>query len=234
MEGHSRICFFHLLSGFRDFPGVVQFSIASVDANHISKVLNLEFWGLVPDVSFFFSLTAYSLNTNVITLLLSKVSSLSNSREISSTVVNSSLLLPVLNPRVDSCYTWPLPNMRKHFTVIFWAQSTCELMTSPQHATAFSTRVTCIVVDFGPTWLDSQACHTRELYSGCDSCDEHMTTNTWLFEVSLRADWAFSSPFWRVKIFPATSEVRTSTKNVLNVEKKHLKVNICFLLVFQI
>jgi hypothetical protein len=54
MEGHSDICFvFHSLSGFRGFPGVVPLSIAFVDANNISNVLNFVLRGPVPEVSFF-------------------------------------------------------------------------------------------------------------------------------------------------------------------------------------
>ena len=46
--------FFHLLSGFRGFPEAVPVSIASVDANIISSVLNFVFWGPAPEVFFFF------------------------------------------------------------------------------------------------------------------------------------------------------------------------------------
>ena len=46
--------FFHLLSGFRGFPEAVPVSIASVDANIISNVLNFVFRGPAPEVSFFF------------------------------------------------------------------------------------------------------------------------------------------------------------------------------------
>ena len=35
--------FFHLLSGFTGFPGVVPLSIAFVDVNNISNVLNFAF-----------------------------------------------------------------------------------------------------------------------------------------------------------------------------------------------
>jgi len=45
---------FHSLSGFTGFPGVVQLSIASVDANNISNVLNFAFRGPVPETFFFF------------------------------------------------------------------------------------------------------------------------------------------------------------------------------------
>ena len=54
MEGHAGICFFHLHSGSRGFPGVVPLSILSVDANNMSNVLNFVFQGPVPEVSFFF------------------------------------------------------------------------------------------------------------------------------------------------------------------------------------
>ena len=46
--------FFHSLSGFRGFPGVISLSIASVDANNISNVLGFAFRGPVPEASFFF------------------------------------------------------------------------------------------------------------------------------------------------------------------------------------
>ena len=46
--------FFHSLSGFTGFPGVIPLSIASVDANNISNVLNFAFRGPVPGTSFFF------------------------------------------------------------------------------------------------------------------------------------------------------------------------------------
>jgi len=42
------------LSGFTGFPGVVPLSIASVDANNISNVLNFPFRGPVPETFFFF------------------------------------------------------------------------------------------------------------------------------------------------------------------------------------
>ena len=48
--------FFHMLSGFSGFPVAVPVSIASVDANIISIVLNFVFWGPAPEVSFFFFL----------------------------------------------------------------------------------------------------------------------------------------------------------------------------------
>ena len=53
MESHSRICFFHSLSGFKGLPGVVPLSIVSVDVNNISNVLNFAFRGPVPEVFFF-------------------------------------------------------------------------------------------------------------------------------------------------------------------------------------
>ena len=43
MEGHSTICFFHLLSGSRGFPGAVSLSIASVDAKNTFNILNSAF-----------------------------------------------------------------------------------------------------------------------------------------------------------------------------------------------
>jgi hypothetical protein len=46
--------FFHSLSGFKGFPGVVPLSIAFVDANNISNVLNFMLRGPVLEVSFFF------------------------------------------------------------------------------------------------------------------------------------------------------------------------------------
>ena len=46
--------FFRPLSAFRGFPGAVPVSIASVDANIISNILNFVFQGPAPEVSFFF------------------------------------------------------------------------------------------------------------------------------------------------------------------------------------
>ena len=46
--------FFHSLSGFTGFPGVIPLSIAFVDANNISNVLIFAFRGPVPETSFFF------------------------------------------------------------------------------------------------------------------------------------------------------------------------------------
>ena len=46
--------FFHLLSGFRGFPGAVPVSIASVDANIISNVLKLCSEALPQRCLFFF------------------------------------------------------------------------------------------------------------------------------------------------------------------------------------
>ena len=66
MEGPLRICFFfHLLSGFTGFPGVIPLSIASVDANNISNVLNFAFRGPVPETSFFFSQPVAGLTNRV-------------------------------------------------------------------------------------------------------------------------------------------------------------------------
>ena len=52
--------FFHSLSGYTGFPGVIPLSIASVDANYIFNlnVINFAFLGPVPEMSFFF-FTAY-------------------------------------------------------------------------------------------------------------------------------------------------------------------------------
>ena len=51
-------------NGFMGFPGVIPLSIASVDANNISNVLNFAFRGPIPETSFFFSQPAAGLTTN--------------------------------------------------------------------------------------------------------------------------------------------------------------------------
>ena len=57
--------FFHSLSGFRGFPGVISLSIASVNANNISNVLGFAFRGPVPEASFFFSQPVAGLTNRV-------------------------------------------------------------------------------------------------------------------------------------------------------------------------
>ena len=63
MEGPLRICFFFSLAIW--FYGVIPLSIASVDANNISNVLNFAFRGPVPETSFFFSQPVAGLTNRV-------------------------------------------------------------------------------------------------------------------------------------------------------------------------
>ena len=56
---------FHLLSGFRGFPGVVPVSIASVDANIISNVLKLCSEALPHRCLFFFCSLVAGLTNQV-------------------------------------------------------------------------------------------------------------------------------------------------------------------------
>ena len=88
-----------------------------------------------------------------------------------------------------------------------------------------------MVVWVWPQGRLSSLSHSRAL---CHSCDEHMTTNTWLFWSELASGLGVLVAVLAGENFPRHFRGGYLVKKWVKCRKKHLKLNIRFRLVFQI